>query len=100
MLSGPPELEDAIQGGFSYHALPTCGVFKLLCLGRGEHGDFTWGFRIYRATYKQTDSDSRFAKAIAVRAVKSCVGFPTIDEMIAGDARGLASAYKDCDKKP
>lgn len=66
MLDGPPELQDAIRHGFSYSALPTYGVFELLCLGRGRHSDYTWGFRIYRTTYKRADSDSRFARAIEV----------------------------------
>jgi hypothetical protein len=66
MISGPPELQEAIQGGFSYYALPTCGLFKILCDGRKGHGDYTWGFRIYRTTYKRADSDFRFAKAIEI----------------------------------
>jgi len=65
-LGGPPELQDAIKGGFSYTALPSCGVFKLLWLGREGYKDYTWGYRIYRTTYKRPDSDSRFAKAIQV----------------------------------
>lgn len=48
MLDGPPELHDAFQGGFSYTALPTCGNLELMCLGRGRHGDYAWGFKIYR----------------------------------------------------
>jgi hypothetical protein len=66
MLGGPSELQNAIEDGFSYTALPPSGVFKLLCLGHEGHGDYTWGFRIYRTTYKRPDSDSRFAKAIEV----------------------------------
>jgi hypothetical protein len=63
---GPPEMEDAIKDYFSYDCLPTCGIWKLLFNGRGEHSDYTWGFRIYRTTYKRPDSDARFAKAIEV----------------------------------
>lgn len=65
-LGGPTELQDAIEDGFSYTALPTSGVLKLLCLGHEGHGDYKWGFRIYRTTYTRPDSDSRFAKAIEV----------------------------------
>jgi hypothetical protein len=63
---GPPEMEDAIKDYFSYDDLPTCGIWRLLFKGRGEHNDYTWGFRIYRTTYKRPDSDARFAKAIEV----------------------------------
>jgi hypothetical protein len=63
---GPPEMEDAIKDYFSYDDLPTCGIWRLLFKGRGKHNDYTWGFRIYRTTYKRPDSDARFAKAIEV----------------------------------
>lgn len=63
---GPPELEDATKDYFSYDCLPTCGIFHLLSEGRSGHGDYTWGFRIYRTTYYQPDSDAKFAKAIEV----------------------------------
>lgn len=65
-LQPPPELEDAIKDYFSYDCLPTCGIFHLLSQGRSEHSDYTWGFRIYRTTYDQPDSDVKFAKAIEV----------------------------------
>lgn len=66
MPTGPPELEDAIKDYFSYDSLPTCGIFHLLFEGRSEHSDYTWGFRIYRTTYNQPDSDAKFAEAIEV----------------------------------
>lgn len=65
-LGGPPELEEAIKDFFSYDELPTCGVFRLLFDGRERNGDYTWGFRIYRTSYKRPDSNARFAKAIDV----------------------------------
>lgn len=64
MLGGPPELQDAIKGYFSYHALPTCGIFKLLFMGHQGHGDYTWVFKIYRTTYKEPDA--KFAEAIRI----------------------------------
>jgi hypothetical protein len=63
-LGGPPELQNAIDNRVSFRALPSCGVYKLLKLGFDGHGDYTWGYRIYRTTYNRSDSDSRFAKAI------------------------------------
>lgn len=65
-LGGPPELQDAIDNRVSFRALPSCGVYKLLKLAYDGHGDYTWGYRIYRTTYSWPDSDSRFAKAIEV----------------------------------
>lgn len=64
MLGGPPEFQDSIKGYFSYYSLPMCGVFRLLWLAQQGHGDYTWGFRIYRTTYNEPDSDARFTKAI------------------------------------
>lgn len=66
MLGGPPELQSAIKGFFSHSTLPTCGIFHLLWLGHVGHGDYTWGFKIYRTTYNRPDSDARFAKAMQV----------------------------------
>lgn len=65
-LGGRPELQDAIKDYFSYNVLPTCGVYRLPRLAFDGHGDYTWGYRIYRTTYARPDSDSRFAKAIGV----------------------------------
>jgi hypothetical protein len=65
-LGGPPELQDAIDGHVSFTALPSCGVYRLLKLAHAGHGDYTWGYRIYRTTYLRHDSDTRFAKAIEV----------------------------------
>ncbi|GAB7332779.1 hypothetical protein MBLNU13_g04511t1 [Cladosporium sp. NU13] len=59
-------LGDVDAGSFSYTALPACGIFTLLCLGDEGHGDYIWGSKIYRSTYKQPDSDTRFAKIIEV----------------------------------
>lgn len=62
----PPELRDTIDEHFSYNRLPSCGVQRLLKLAHNGHGDYTWGYRIYRTTYLRLDSDARFAKAIEV----------------------------------
>lgn len=64
-LGGPPELQETIEGYFSFTELPTCGVYRLLQLAFEGRGDYTWGFRIYRTTY-QDGSDKKFAKAMEV----------------------------------
>lgn len=64
-LGGPPELQDAIKDYFSYNVLPTCGVYRLLSLAHRGHGDYTWGFRIYRTAYR-AGSDADFARAIEI----------------------------------
>ena len=65
-FAAPPELRDTIDEHFSYDRLPSCGVWRLLKLAYNGHGDYTWGYRIYRTTYLRSDSDARFAKAIEV----------------------------------
>lgn len=65
ILEGPPELRDTIKDDFSYNVLPTYGVCQLLSLARAGHGDYTWGFRIYRTTYR-AGSDTDFARAIDI----------------------------------
>lgn len=66
MIGAPPNLQDAIKDYHSDWALPTCGIFSLLRLARDGHGDYTWGFRIYRTTYSQPDSDAKFSEAIEI----------------------------------
>lgn len=43
--------------------IPASGVFKLLCLARKGHGDYTWGYKIYRTTYR-AGTDVKFTRAI------------------------------------
>jgi hypothetical protein len=65
-LGGPPELQNAIDGHYSYTVLPSCGIYRLLKFAQEGHGDYTWGYRIYRTTYLRPDSDTRFATALEV----------------------------------
>lgn len=64
----PPELVHAVIGEVSsaYNKLSEGGCHKLLNLGGSGKGDYTWGYRIYRTTYKKPNSDADFAKAIEV----------------------------------
>lgn len=64
----PPELVAAVDSGISseFDRLPEGGCHKLLYLGKRGRGNYTWGFRIYRTTYKKLNSDADFARAIEV----------------------------------
>lgn len=65
-LGGPPELQDALSDYASLSSvmhLPASGVFKLFCLARKGHGDYTWGYKIYRTTYR-AGTDVKLARAI------------------------------------
>lgn len=67
-LGGPAELQDALGDHLSLSSempLPACGVFKLFCVAEDGHGDYTWGYKIYRTTY-QAGTDAKFARAIEV----------------------------------
>ena len=64
----PIELVHAVRGEVSsrYNKLLEGGCHKLLSLRRHSKGDYTWGYRIYRTTYKKPHSNADFAKAIEV----------------------------------
>jgi hypothetical protein len=63
---GPTGLLDAVdaQSYGNYDSMPSGACRQLVRLGRLEHRDFTWGFRIYRTSYTKPNSDADFAKAI------------------------------------